>query len=364
MHLAWAEIKDFRNHTRTRVRPIAEALTVAVGPNGEGKTNLLEALNFLFSLSSPRVSASLPMVRQGVTRAYLRGEIEGLGGKSLVEIELPSQGASKVQLNKHPVRRKRDLRKQVRSVFFGPEDLDLVRGDPSGRRRFLDEVVTGLWPLKESLLTAYDRVLRQRNRLLKEWEGRGVPTGLDAWDEELLEAGAAVIRARSDAVELTAAPASEGFEALAGYGLEISYASNVPAGDDLQERFRARLAERRGDEIVRRTSLVGPHRDDLDLAVRELGARAFASHGEASAAALCLRLGLATAIAGEIGEPPVLFVDDPFSALDPKRRDRLGDRLASRGGQVFISVADEAHVPAVAHATWDVSQGRVTPRKS
>ena len=123
--------------------------------------------------------------------------------------------------------------------------------------------------------------------------------------------------------------------------------------------FRARIEERRHDELARRSSLVGPHRDDVDLAVRDLGARAFASHGEAWAAALCLRLGLATAVEREIGEPPILLVDDPFSALDPRRRDLIGERLAARGGQVVISVADEADVPNAAHATWDVRAGTV-----
>ena len=159
-----------------------------------------------------------------------------------------------------------------------------------------------------------------------------------------------------------APPASEEFEALAGYGLACTYAPNVWSDGDLEEAFRARIEERRHDELVRRSSLVGPHRDDLELAVRDLGARAFASHGEAWAAALCLRLGLATAVEREIGEPPILLVDDPFSALDPRRRDQIGERLAARGGQVVISVADEADVPDAAHATWDVRAGTVTPR--
>ena len=131
---------------------------------------------------------------------------------------------------------------------------------------------------------------------------------------------------------------------------------------DLEGAFRARIAERRGDELARRTSLVGPHRDDLTLEVRDLGARSAGSHGETWATALCLRIGLASAVTDELGEPPVLLVDDPFSALDPARRDRLLTRLASRDGQVFVSVADEADVPARADAVWDVQAGFVTPR--
>jgi DNA replication and repair protein RecF len=339
-------------------------LIVAVGPNGEGKTNLLEGVYFPFSLTSPRVSAALPLVRDGASAAYARAEVETLDGRVLVEVEIPSQGASRVKVNRSPVRRKRDVRRQVRAVFFGPDDLDVVRGDPSQRRRFLDEGLSALWPLKESLLTAYDRALRQRNRLLKEWEGRGAPAGIEAWDEELVTAGSSLVRVRHEIVERLASPASEEFQALAGYELSCSYAPNVgPDPARAEEAFREGLEARRADELLRRTSLVGPHRDELELAVRDLGARAFASHGEAWAAALCLRLGLATAVAREVNEPPVLLVDDPFSALDPRRRDQVGEHLAGRGGQVVISVADEADIPRGAGTIWDVRGGGVTPRE-
>ena len=354
------ELTDFRNHPKTRVEDVPEGLIAAVGANGEGKTNLLEGIAFLFFLVSPRASSTEPLVRRGAEAAYLRGEIETVGGRVLVEVEIPGHGANKVQVNRSPVRRKRDLRRQVRAAFFGPEDLDVVRGDPSQRRRFMDEAVTSLWPLKESALTAYDRTLRQRNRLLKEWEGRGVPPELEAWDAELVQNGSVLLRLRADAVARLSPGAQEEFAGLSGSGLACEYRPSV-WGEDLEEAFRARLAERRSDELTRRTSLVGPHRDDLELAVRDLGARAFASHGEAWAAALCLRLGLGSAIEAEVGEPPVLLLDDPFSALDPRRGGQVADRLAGRG-QVVVTVADEAHVPAKAEAVWDVSAGAVTVR--
>lgn len=362
MRLSWIELRDFRNHAHTRIDPMPDGLIVAVGPNGEGKTNLLEGIHFLYALGSPRTSTNGNLVREGATAAYTRGEFETLEGKVLVEVEIPVQGASRVQVNRSPVRRKRDLRRQVRAVLFGPFDLPVVTGDPGKRRTFMDEAVMGMWPLKEALFSAYDRALRQRNRLLKEWDRPGVPAGIEAWDEELVQAGAALIAARAQAVELLQPPASEEFEHLAGYGLACTYRPNVWADGDLEEAFRARIAERRQDELQRRTSLVGPHRDDLDLAVRDLGARAFGSHGETWAAALCLRLGLASAVTNELGEPPILLVDDPFSALDPRRRDQIGERLAARGGQVVISVADDAHVPASAHAVWAINAGTVASR--
>jgi len=362
MRLAWVELRDFRNHALTHLESISEGLIVAVGPNGEGKTNLLEAMYFLYALTSPRTSTSTPLVREGAAAAYVRGEFETEQGRVLVEVEIPQKGASRVKVNRSPVRRKRDLRRQVRAVLFGPFDLPVVTGDPSRRRTFMDEAVMALWPLKETLFTAYDRALRQRNRLLKEWDRPGAPAGMEAWDEELIGAGSALIRARADAVERLAPHASEEFLHLASYGLACTYRPNIWDGEDLEGAFRAELADRRADELQRRTSLVGPHRDDLELAVRDLGARAFGSHGETWAAALCLRLGLATAVVTELGEAPLLLVDDPFSALDPRRRAQLGERLATRGAQVIISVADDADVPAMASTVWDIDAGRVTQR--
>jgi DNA replication and repair protein RecF len=169
-----------------------------------------------------------------------------------------------------------------------------------------------------------------------------------------------LIRLRREAVERLSAPATEEYEHLAGYGLACEYAPNV--GDEpLEEAFAARLDARRPDELVRRATLVGPHRDDLSLAVRDLGARSFASHGEGWAAALCLRLGLSSAVEAEIRERPLLLLDDPFSALDPARQRRVAERIGGRG-QVFVSVADETHVPAGAVRMWDVAAGRVVDR--
>jgi DNA replication and repair protein RecF len=362
MRLAWVELRGFRNHAQTRFDPIGEGLTVVVGPNGEGKTNLLEGMFMLYALTSPRVASNAALVQEGEDAGYVRGEFETAHGKALVEVEIPSKGASRVKVNRSPVRRKRDLRRQVRAVLFGPFDLPIVIGDPSKRRAFLDEAVTALWPLREGLFTAYDRALRQRNRLLKEWDGAGMPAGLDAWDEELVQAGSALTRARHEAVERLGPHASTEFANVAGYTLDVRYLPNVWHADELEAAFRARIDERRQDELLRRVSLVGPHRDDLSLEVRDLGARSTGSHGETWATALSLRMGLASAVSEELGEPPVLLVDDPFSALDPARRDRFLASLGDRPGQIVVSVADEADVPQEALAVWDVLAGAVTPR--
>ncbi|HEX9891512.1 MAG TPA: DNA replication/repair protein RecF [Actinomycetota bacterium] len=357
MRLAWLEIRDFRNHEETRLE-VPPGLVVAVGDNAQGKTNLLEAAHYLSSLGSPRVSSDQPLVRAGADSAFLRGEVETASGKALVEIEVRSTGANKVRVNGSGIRRKRDLRQRVRSVMFIPEDLAIVQGEPEDRRRFLDQATESLWPVAEAARQSYERALRQRNRLLKEHEGPSAPPGLDAWDVELVTHGSAVTAGRGRAMERTAPRASGAYQAVAGMPLMVAYRASVE-GPDLEDAFRAALAERREDEIVRRRTLVGPHRDDLDLAVGGLAARRFASHGESWAAALCLRLGLAEALAEEIEEPSLLLLDDPFSGLDPGRRRRLGQVLAARG-QVLLAVPDRAQVPDGA-SVWEVEGGSVRP---
>ena len=365
MRLLWIEAREFRNHADTRLE-VPDGLVVAVGGNGEGKTNLLEAAYYGLTLSSPWAGSDLPLVRRGQTSAFVRCEVESLKGRALIEVEIRSAGANRVQVNRSAVRRKRDVRQAARAVFFSPRDLPIVQGDPDARRRFLDEAVATMWPNREPSVGAYERVLRQRNRLLKEWEGSGAPPGLVAWDSQLVDAGSAVIRARADATERVGPRADEEFRALAGYGLAVRYAPSVGeglTGAEVEEAFRSRLLERRGDELVRRVTLVGPHRDEVEFGVRDLVARNFASHGEAWAAALSLRLGQAGAVAEEIGERPVLLLDDPFPGLDPARQARLAGRLAGRG-QTLLSVADEAHVPPDPSVVWEVRDGAVTVREA
>lgn len=359
MRLRWLEVRDFRNHAETSLE-VPAGTTVLVGPNAQGKTNLLEAAHYLLTLGSPRTSADQPLIREGADRAFLRGEVETATGRALVEVELRRSGANRVRLNRSVIRRKVDLRHRVRSVLFLPEDLGVVQGDPEERRRFLDECALGLWPRGEGERRAYDRALRQRNRLLKEHEGPGEPADLAAWDAELVRHGAAVTEARREAVGRVAPHAAEIFERVTGDRLQVAYRPSVAGEGSVEAVFRELLALRRADDLARRTTVAGPHRDDLDLAVGERGARRFASHGEAWAAALCLRVGLAAAVGLELDDPPVLLLDDPFSGLDPARRRRLVGALGGRG-QVLLSVPDEAHVPPGARV-WEVADGRVEAR--
>jgi DNA replication and repair protein RecF len=358
VRLAWVEVRDFRNHRESAIE-VPPGLVAAVGPNAQGKTNLLEAVHYLMTLSSPRASSDEPLVRRGADRAYLRGEVETASGRVLVEVEVRASGANRVHVNRSAVRRKRDLRQRVRSVMSIPEDLAIVQGDPEERRRFMDEAVLALWPAEEAARRSYDRALRQRNRLLKEHEGPGSPPGLEAWDAEVALHGAQVTAARGRAMAAVGPRAGETFRRVTGVDLRVDYRASVE-GADLEDAFLARLSERREDELARRTTLVGPHRDELDLGVGALTARRFASHGEAWAAALSLRLGVAGAVEAETGEWPLVLLDDPFSGLDPARRRRLGGLLEAPA-QVLVSVPEEDHVPGGA-AVWEVHDGTVRAR--
>ena len=360
MRLLWLEARDFRNHRDVSIE-MPQGLTAVVGPNRLGKTNLLEAVYYLCALASPRVSVDLPLVRSGAQSAFLRGEVEAAGSRILIEVEVRVSGQNRVQANRSAVRRKRELRRQVRAVFSGPDDLSVVQGEPGERRRFMDEAVAALWPMKEGTAAAYDRALRQRNRLLKDWGGSGEPPGLEGWDAELVMHGSALTDTRSRAVATLRERAEREFSTLVGGQLPrlaVEYRPNV-AGVPVEEAFGAQLAARRADELVRRTTLVGPHRDDLSLTVEDLAARGFASHGEAWGAAVALRLALAGAVTEEVGEPPILLLDDPFSGLDPARRGRLAGGLGGRG-QVLIAVPDAVHVPRGA-TVWQIAEGRIGP---
>jgi DNA replication and repair protein RecF len=367
VRLAWIEARDFRNHRETSLE-VPAGLVAVVGPNGEGKTNLLEAMYYLFALASPRVRSDLPLVRIGASSAFLRGEVVTETGRFLVEVEVRPSGQNRVQVNRSPVRRRRDLRSSVRAVFSGPDDLAIVQGEPDERRRFMDEAVKTLWPAREVALTAYERTLRQRNRLLKDWEGgRGEPAGLSGWDAELVSTGSLVTASRAEAVRNLRPAAAREFGGLAGdpdEALVAGYRPSVPGAEDADgpafvvPAFEQRLRERHDDELIRRSTLVGPHRDDLHLEVQGIVARGFASHGEAWGAALSLRLALAAGVSSEIGETPVVFLDDPFSPFDPERRRRVAASLDGRG-QVFLAVPDDAQAPPGA-TVWRVDDGAVT----
>ncbi|MDR1711070.1 MAG: DNA replication/repair protein RecF [Propionibacteriaceae bacterium] len=373
MFVTHLSLVDFRNYASADVA-LEPGVTVFVGANGQGKTNLLEALEYLATLGSHRVSAEAPLIRAGAERALVRARIQaGLEDERrlLAEIELIPGKANKAALNRSPLRRARDILGSLRVVLFSPEDLALVKGDPADRRRFVDELATARWPRLAGVRADYDKVLRQRSALLKSLAGRfAIPaeaeSTLSIWDEQLARFGAEIIAARtatlSDLAPFLAtayadiAPARDaaaasyksagGFDAASG-ALEIAAA------------LQARMLERRRDELARGVSLVGPHRDDVTLTLGEFPAKGYASHGESWSFGCALKLA-SFMLLREDGVEPVLLLDDVFAELDAERRERLA-ATALTAEQVLITAAVAADVPvALSGQRYSVRDGKVT----
>jgi DNA replication and repair protein RecF len=365
MYVRQLELIDFRSYAQVLV-DLEPGATVLVGPNGVGKTNLAEALGYVSTLTSHRVSTDQPLVRQGADRAIVRCVIVHEGRELLVELEIMPGKANRVRLGRTQLPRARDLIGALRLVLFAPEDLALVRGDPSERRRYLDELLTARQPRYAGVRADYERVLKQRNALLRtaylarKVGGSGGRTSdlstLDVWDAHLARHGAELLAGRLELCAALAPHVAKAYDAVsAGRGeARIAYDPRswsadepVPpdgARSELEERLLAALAQARPGEVDRGVTLVGPHRDDLTLALGELPAKGYASHGESWSLALALRLAAFELLRGE-GIEPVLVLDDVFAELDDGRRERLAD-LVAPASQVLVTCAVEADVPA------------------
>jgi DNA replication and repair protein RecF len=354
-------------------------VTTFSGPNGEGKTNLVEAVGYLATLGSHRVASDAPLVRQGTERAVLRGAVTGAQGSTLVEIELNPGRANRVRLNRTPMPRPRDVLGALRTVLFAPEDLALVKGDPGERRRFLDELLIATAPRYAGVRSDYERVLKQRTALLKSAGSKGhlrgpareaMTTTLDAWDGQLARSGAPLLAGRMRLVAALRPHVAAAYEGVsggyAGDACGMSYRSSALNNSDEFEDVTAletvllkALAEVRTSELDRGVCLIGPHRDELELSIGGMPARGYASHGESWSMALALRLA-SFALLREGREDPVLILDDVFAELDTGRRDRLA-ALVAGAEQVLITAAVPADVPAVLDgARYTVSAGTVT----
>ena len=361
MFVTHVTLADFRSYESADVS-LSPGVCVLVGSNGQGKTNFIEALEFLATLGSHRVASEAPLIRQGAARAVIQARIQaGLDDprQLLAEIELLPGRANKASLNRSPLRRPRDLLGSLEVVVFSPEDLALVKGDPAGRRRFLDELLTARWPRLAGVRADFDRVLRQRSTLLKSLSGRG-PRALSAdaestlgvWDESLARLGAELIRARlatlSDLRPLVAKTYAD--IAPSNNVAQLAYQSSVEIEDDADtDEIAALLIDtmraRHGEEVARGLSLVGPHRDDVALTLGGFPAKGYASHGESWSFALALKLGSFSLLRAD-GVEPVLLLDDVFAELDETRRDRLAE-VASSAEQVIVTAAVPGDVPAV-----------------
>lgn len=351
MFLRAIELSTFRVWKSVRV-DFDERATVLLGGNGTGKTSIIEAAWYTASLSSHRTSVDATMVSMDERAAVVRASVERAGRTESVELEIVTGGRARATRGGASVPRRRDVLGVLRASIFAPERVAVVREDPSDRRRFIDEVLVQLHPRYHAIIREYDRALRQRNSLLREHAaGRRSLSGIEAWDEALLGPGAELAAGRAKAVGLLAPYARPAFEAVGGgTPFEVSYVPNVPPPDERTliegwaTSMRARLEERRQDEMVRGVTLVGPHRDDLAMTMAGMPARTHASHGEGWLAALALVLGAHRAVADSVGEHPVLLLDDPFTLLDPGRRVLLVDALPPEA-QVIVTAADPNEVP-------------------
>ena len=370
------QLADFRSYLQVDV-PLGSGVTTFVGANGQGKTNLVEAVEYVSTLSSHRVSSEVPLVRFGAERAVVRARVQaGLDDprQLQLEVEITPGKANRAKLNRSPLRRARELLGVLRTVVFSPEDLAIVKGDPSERRRFLDELVVARWPRFAGVRADYDRVLKQRSTLLKSLSGRsrgGAPapeaaSTLDVWDAHLAAAGAELLAARLRTLDELAPHVSSAYADIAPTNSEVAatYKSSLEltaeqTRDELVEVMIAGLAERRSDEIQRGVCLVGPHRDDVVLTMGPMPAKGYASHGESWSLALALRLGSFQLLRDDAVEP-VLVLDDVFAELDSTRRQRLAASVLS-AEQVLVTAAVGADVPSeLAGRRYRVAAGEVT----
>lgn len=429
MHVTHLHLVDYRSYSEVQVA-LRPGVCVFVGSNGQGKTNLVEAVEYLATLGSHRVAGDQPLVRAGAERATVRARVQRSVDDDrslLLELDIVPGKANRAKLNRAPLTRARDLLGALVVVLFSPEDLAVVKGDPSERRRFLDDLLVSRWPRFAGIRGDYDRVLKQRNALLKSLSGRGgrvagpdVAATLDTWDEHLAQLGAELVVARLatltdlavhlDAEYRAIAPVNN--EARATYVSSNPVVAEVPSSprasrfpspavgsqavddvgtspglgnlgldggsegggdrrdppagpipltrDEVAEVLRARMAERRHEEIARGVSLVGPHRDDILLEIGALPAKGYASHGESWSLACALRLASFRLLRGD-GIEPVLILDDVFAELDHTRRQRLAGGIAD-AEQVLITAAVADDVPEeLGGVRYRVDSGTVTP---
>lgn len=372
MHVKHLTLSNFRNYETVEL-PLTTGVNLLVGKNGQGKTNLAEAIFFAATLSSHRVSGYLPLIRQGESKAIVRVLARFEDRENLLELELNTESPNRARINKSDTPRVRDILGYVNAVIFSPEDLDIVKRDPANRRAFIDELIVQLSPRMSAVYSDYERVLKQRNTLLRTAKNMtssasGLST-LDSWDQSLVKIGSEIIATRFDVAQRIAPYLSEAYAAIADEKNDPSIQlksslistdsetdgtdSQLLTGDraEIEELYRARLALVRSKEIERGITLVGPHRDDLLLLLGTLPAKGYISHGESWSYALALKLASASLIRKDArAGDPILILDDVFAELDSTRRSRLAN-LISHNEQVIITAAVAEDVPTELTAT-------------
>ena len=410
MHLRHLSVTDFRSYAQAEL-PLTPGVTTMIGLNGQGKTNLIEAAGYLATLGSHRVAGDAPLVRFGQQQAIIRGAVIREGRETMIELEINTGRTSsrnRARLNRSQVPQPREILGVLRTVMFAPEDLALVKGDPAERRRFLDELLVARQPRWAGVRADYDKVLKQRNALLKSAapvlrrvvrRSRGLSTELstalspgvvdkkgdetagalhtlDVWNTHLARVGAQLLYARLRLVRDLGPYLAAAYDEVsaAASDARMTYRSSlreqvardianglVPEMDELHDELLASLEAVRVNEIERGVSLVGPHRDDVVLTLGQLPAKGYASHGESWSFALGLRLAAYHLLRHDLGEDPVLILDDVFAELDSGRRERLAGLIADCE-QVLITAAVADDVPAAlsdSGTTYRVTMGQV-----
>ncbi len=384
MHASHLSLHDFRSYPAAEVA-LEPGVTSFVGSNGQGKTNLVEAIDYIARLASHRVAGDAALVRHGADQAVVRAAVVRDGRTALLEVEINPGRSNRARVNRSPLPRAREMLGMVRTVLFSPEDLALVKGDPGERRRFLDDLLTLRAPRFAGVRSDYERVLKQRNTLLKSARATGgsrtarlesAVATLGVWDAHLARTGAELLAARIRLVHQLRPLVAKAYAAVArearnaeaaiqyrpSFELPPELVDGEGAGPDRNDLAQALLAElerRRAEELERGVTLVGPHRDELVLSLGELPVRGYASHGESWSFALALRLASYDLLRAG-GDDPILILDDVFAELDVDRRERLAELVAD-AEQVLVTAAVPADVPTLLDGSrFEVNEGEVT----
>ena len=359
MYLSHLSLKNFRSYGDLDL-PLNQGITVFLGRNGEGKTNIVEAILYLSFLTSHRTANDQPLIKLGETSAYIRAKTKHPDRDVLLELEINAEKANRARINQNLARSQKDIYGLVQCIYFSPEDLDLVRGDPNERRRFIDQILVLRSPRLAGVISDYERALKQRNALLKT---RANNSALEPWDSHVATFGAELISARIALLEEFDPVFTKTYQEIsAEKSASITYKSSIenPSRNTEEnlENILVKMVEIRRQELDRGLTLIGPHRDDLLIHLGDHVVKGYASHGESWTIALALKLAAYRLLVAE-GKQPILILDDVFSELDEERRAQLVD-LAQSAEQTFITVAVEGDLPKdLTGVTYYVKNGSV-----
>lgn len=360
MKISHLSLQDFRSYKNLEL-PLNEGTHIFIGENGEGKTNIVEAIMYLALLSSHRISTDAPLIKLGAERGYIRAKVSDQDRDTLIELEINNGKANRAKVNQNPVRSQRAISGIVKAICFSPEDLDLVRGDPSERRSFLNHLLIQRNPRLGGVISDYEKALKQRNTLLK---ARAPESTLAPWNEHLANFGGEIIAARLKLIRELIPHLMNSYENISVKKQpSLEYKSNLDNltedKEDNKSEILRKIEEVGFQERERGVSLVGPHRDDLLLNLGEHPVKGFASHGESWSIALSLRLASYQLLKAD-GDNPILILDDVFSELDEKRRERLV-ALTNTAEQTLITVAVANDLPSeLTGSRYQVANGLVT----